>query len=94
MLRATWVAQELLNTFHMEIGEITLIPSNDSIFEIRANDQPAWSLKGKERFPEPKEIKQRVRDEVAPGRSLGHAARQIIWRRHTSRRRRCQSVDS
>jgi selenoprotein W-related protein len=34
-----------------------------------------WSLKGEGRFPEPKELKQRVRDEVAPGRSLGHADR-------------------
>jgi selenoprotein W-related protein len=73
MLRATWVAQELLNTFQMEIGEIALIPSSGGIFEVRANGNMVWSLKEEGRFPEPKELKQRVRDEVAPGRSLGHA---------------------
>ena len=75
MLRAAWVAEELLNTFQTEIGEVALIPSNGGIFEVRANGQMMWSLKGEGRFPEPKELKQRVRDEVAPGRSLGHADR-------------------
>jgi len=75
MLRAAWVAQELLTTFQMEIGEIALIPSKGGIFEVRANNQKVWSLKGDGRFPEPKELKQRVRDVVAPGKSLGHADR-------------------
>jgi len=75
MLRAAWVAQELLNTFQTEIGEVALIPSSGGIFEVRANGNMIWSLKGEGRFPEPKELKQRVRDEVAPGRSLGHADR-------------------
>lgn len=75
MLRAAWVAQELLTTFQEEIGEVALIPSNGGIFEVRANGNMIWSLKNEGRFPEPKELKQRVRDEVAPGRSLGHADR-------------------
>ena len=75
MLRAAWVAQELLNTFQTEIGEVALIPSSGGIFEVRANGNMIWSLKGEGRFPKPKELKQRVRDEVAPGRSLGHADR-------------------
>ena len=75
LLRAAWVAEELLNTFEMEIGEVALIPSKGGIFEVRANGQTVWSRKGEGRFPEPKELKQRVRDEVAPGRSLGHADR-------------------
>ena len=75
LLRAAWVAEELLNTFEMEIGEVALIPSTGGIFEVRANGQTVWSRKGEGRFPEPKELKQRVRDEVAPGRSLGHADR-------------------
>ena len=75
MLRATWIAQELLNTFPAEIGEIALIPSSGGVFEVRANGNRVWSLKGEGRFPEPKELKQRVRDEVSPGRSLGQADR-------------------
>lgn len=75
MLRAAWVAEELLTTSQAEIGEVALIPSNGSIFEVRANGNMIWSLKGEGRFPESKELKQRVRDELAPGRSLGHADR-------------------
>ncbi len=75
MLRAAWVAEELLTTFQAEIGEVALIPSGGGIFEVRANGKMMWSLKGEGRFPEPKELKQRVRDEIAPGRSLGHADR-------------------
>jgi selenoprotein W-related protein len=75
MMRAAWVAQELLTTFQDEIGEIALIPSSGGIFEIRADSELAWGLKNEGRFPEPKELKQRVRDKIAPGRVLGHADR-------------------
>tara|TARA_B100001750_G_scaffold229130_1_gene224215 strand:- start:678 stop:905 length:228 start_codon:yes stop_codon:yes gene_type:complete len=75
MLRAGWVAQELLTTFKDEIGEVAIIPSGGGIFEIRANGDLIWALKSEGRFPEPKEIKQRIRDKIAPTRSLGHADR-------------------
>ena len=75
LLRAAWVAEELLNTFEMEIGEVALIPSKGGIFEVRANGHTVWSRKEEGRFPEPKELKQRVRDQVAPDRVLGHADR-------------------
>jgi selenoprotein W-related protein len=75
LLRAAWVAEELLTTFEAEIGEVVLIPSRGGIFEVRANGETVWSRKGEGRFPEPRELKQRVRDQVAPGRDLGHADR-------------------
>ena len=75
MLRAGWVAQELLTTFKDEIGEVAIIPSGGGIFEIRANGDLIWALKSEGRFPEPKEIKQRIRDKIAPTRSLGHSDR-------------------
>ena len=75
MLRAAWVAQELLTTFKNEIGEVAIIPSGGGIFEVRADGDLLWALKSEGRFPEPKEIKQRVRDKIAPTRSLGHADR-------------------
>ncbi len=77
MLRAAWVAQELLSTFEGELGEVALIPGNGAVFEVRANGQTAWSRKGEGRFPEPAELKQRVRDIVAPNKSLGHADRRV-----------------
>ena len=75
LMRAAWTAQELLSTFEAEIGEIALIPSNGGVFEVRANGETVWSLKGDGRFPQPKELKQRVRDRIAPEKVLGHADR-------------------
>jgi selenoprotein W-related protein len=69
------MAQELLTTFDQEISELTLKPGTGGIFEIRANDALIWSRKGQGRFPEITELKQLVRDQVAPGRDLGHSDR-------------------
>lgn len=75
LLRAAWLAQELLTTFEDELGEVALRPGTGGVFEIRLNDDLIWSRKREGRFPEAKEIKQRVRDHVAPDRSLGHSDR-------------------
>lgn len=73
MLRAAWMAQELLTTFESEIGEVALRPGSGGVFEIRVADQTVWSRAVEGRFPEIKELKQRVRDCVAPNRNLGHS---------------------
>lgn len=75
MLRAAWMAQELLSTFEGDIGEVALIPGRGGVFEIRSGGQVLWSRHERKRFPEVKELKQVVRDAVAPGKSLGHADR-------------------
>ena len=67
------MAQELLTTFQNEIGEVALIPGTGGVFEVRIDDELIWSRQAKERFPEIKELKQLVRDRVAPGRDLGHS---------------------
>jgi len=73
LLRAAWMAQELLTTFDLEIGEMALVPGTGGIFEVRVGDELVWSRKEKGRFPDIKELKQLVRDRVAPGRDLGHS---------------------
>jgi selenoprotein W-related protein len=75
LLRAGWMAQELLTTFEEEISELTLKPGSGGAFEVRANGKLIWSRQAHGRFPEIAELKQLVRDEIAPGRSLGHADR-------------------
>jgi selenoprotein W-related protein len=75
LLRAAWVAQELLTTFEEEIGELALQPGTGGVFEVRADGEPVWSRAAEGRFPELKELKQRVRDRIAPGRELGHSDR-------------------
>lgn len=72
-MRAAWLAQELLSTFEQDVREVILIPdSTGGVFDVRIDEQLIWSRAEQQRFPEPKEIKQAVRDVVAPGRDLGH----------------------
>ena len=77
LLRASWMAQEMLTTFSEELGEVALIPGTGGIFEIRLGDELLWSRKDKGRFPELREIKQMVRDRVDPERDLGHSDRPV-----------------
>ncbi|MFZ0255684.1 MAG: SelT/SelW/SelH family protein [Gammaproteobacteria bacterium] len=73
LLRAAWMAQELLTTFEAELGEVALAPGTGGIFEVRVDGDLIWSRKTEERFPESKELKQRVRDRIAPEKPLGHS---------------------
>lgn len=73
LLRASWMAQELLTTFSQEIGELALIPGKGGILEIRVNGESLFSRKETGRFPEMKALKQLVRDKIAPEKSLGHS---------------------
>jgi selenoprotein W-related protein len=75
LLRAAWMAQELLTTFEAELGEVALVPGKGGVFEVRAGGKSVWSRHERKRFPEIKELKQLVRDVVAPGRDLGHVDR-------------------
>lgn len=75
LLRSAWMAQELLSTFEQEIGELTLRPGTGGVFEVRVNGTLVWSRKERGRFPEITELKQIVRDQVAPDRNLGHVDR-------------------
>lgn len=75
LLRAAWMAQELLTTFQDEIGELALLPGTGGIFEVRVEQDLVWSRAAQARFPEMKELKQKIRDRIAPGRDLGHSDR-------------------
>ena len=74
-LRAAWLAQELLTTFEAELGEVALRPGEGGVFEVRLGETVIWNRKAEGRFPEAKELKQRLRDVIAPEKSLGHSDR-------------------
>jgi selenoprotein W-related protein len=75
LLRASWMAQELLSTFDGDIESLTLRPGTGGVFDIHLDGQMLWSRKGEGRFPEITELKQLLRDRVAPTRDLGHIDR-------------------
>ncbi len=75
LLRAGWTAQELLTTFDGELGEVALVPGTGGVFEVSVDGVTIWSRKAEGRFPELKELKQRLRDIIAPERDLGHSDR-------------------
>ncbi len=73
MLRAAWLAQELLTTFEEDLYSVALKPGTGGVFDIHLNGQRIFSRKDAGRFPESKEVKQRIRDLIDPQRDLGHS---------------------
>jgi selenoprotein W-related protein len=75
LLRAAWMAQELLTTFEAELGEAALVPGTGGVFEVRLDGETIWSRRARGGFPDIVELKRLVRDRIAPDRSLGHSER-------------------
>lgn len=75
LLRAAWLCQEMLTTFAAELGEVAIIPGTGGVFEVRLNGETIFSRAQAGRFPESKELKQSIRDRIAPDRDLGHSDR-------------------
>lgn len=75
LLRAAWMQQELLTTFEDEINEFCLIPSKEAgKFDIWVNSNLIFSRKEKRGFPELKELKNKLKDIIAPNKNLGHSS--------------------
>lgn len=75
LLRAAWVAQELLTTFEEELGEVALVPGTGGVFQVRVDGETVWDRRVDGAAVDVAGLKGRVRDLVAPGMSLGHVDR-------------------
>lgn len=76
LLRAGWLAQELLQTFSTDLGGVTLVPGEmGGVFEVQVGDHLIWERKRDGGFPDAKELKSRLRDVIQPDRDLGHIDR-------------------
>ena len=76
LLRSAWMAQELLTTFADELHGVLLQPSEvNGRFSVRVGERELFDRKAAGRFPDIKELKQLVRDAVAPDKALGHSDR-------------------
>jgi len=72
LLRAAWLAQELLSSFSEDLERVALLPATGGVFSITCNGQQIWERKTDGGFPEARVLKQRVRDLIDPARDLGH----------------------
>jgi len=78
LLRAAYMAQEILTTFNDDVRNVTLQPSEEGgSYKIFIDDKKIFDRKEYNGFPEIKEIKQMVRDIVNPEKNLGHADRKV-----------------
>ena len=67
-----WVNAQSVPRFYP--NAVTLAPDDTGgVFDIRLDGKLLWSRKEHGRFPDIKELKQLVRDHVAPERGLGHS---------------------
>ena len=73
LLRAAWMAQELLQTFGGDLGEVALVPGTGGVFTVTVDGKLIWDRGEKQGFPEAKALKQLVRDVIDPERDLGHS---------------------
>ena len=72
LLRAAWMAQELLSTFGPDLAEVALVPATGGLFRVDYDGEALWERKRDGGFPDAKVLKQRVRDRLDPARDLGH----------------------
>ncbi len=78
LMRATWMAQELLTTFEQELFSVALKPSEVAgRYQIILDKNIIFDRKRDGHFPEIKELKQTVRDIIAPEKSLGHTEKTL-----------------
>ena len=75
LLRAAWMAQELLSTFETELAEVALRPAIGGLFRIEVDGNLVWDRARDGGFPDVKTLKRLIRDKAAPGRALGHVDR-------------------
>lgn len=75
LLRAAWLAQELLTTFAAELGELTLKPASAGTFKVWANQTLVWDRALNDGFPQAAELKRLVQPLIAPHKALGHSGK-------------------
>jgi selenoprotein W-related protein len=64
-----------LITFEDALGEVALLPAPSGTFDVKLDGEIFFSRRAAGRFPEPKELKQLIRDRIDPERDLGHSDR-------------------
>ena len=72
LLRSAWLAQEILQTFSDDLGEVALCPGDKGVFQITVDGTTIWEREKDGGFLDAKTIKRLIRDQIDPRRDLGH----------------------
>lgn len=72
LLRAAWLAQELLTSFEKELGEVAIVPGSGGILEVRLDGEVIASNRDHGPLPDAAQVKRLIRDKIAPDRQIGH----------------------
>jgi selenoprotein W-related protein len=75
LLRARWVAQELLQTFGPGLGRVTIVPGDGGIFRVGPENETIRDRARDGGFPYARILKQMIRQAAFPGRPPGHIDR-------------------
>lgn len=76
LLRAAYMAQEILTSFDQELEGVLLKPSDiNGRYSIFINDRMIFDRKSHGGFLDTSELKLLLRDHVAPGKPMGHHER-------------------
>ena len=67
LLRAAWLAQELLTTFESELSEVALRPGSGGIFEVRLDGEVIASNANSGPMPDTGGVKRLLRDRYWEG---------------------------
>jgi selenoprotein W-related protein len=62
--RAVWLAQELLAALEQELSGVTLVPGRGGVFDVRLGPEMLFSYKASGRFPEPRELRDQIRERL------------------------------
>ncbi len=72
LLRAAWMAQELLTTFGDALGEVAIVPGGGGIFEVTLSGEVIATNRETKQIPDPADVKRAVRDHIDPDLKIGH----------------------
>ena len=72
LLRAAWMAEELLTTFGEDLGEVAIVPGGGGIFEVTLGGEVIATNRETKQMPDPADVKRAVRYRIAPDRKIGH----------------------
>lgn len=71
--RATWVAQEILQTFSELLEGVLLSPADAGTFEVLLGGEKIYDRRTSAGPLDPILLKRSIRDRIAPNMSLGHS---------------------